>query len=93
MKWFFFFSTRIISFCFKAEDTEYDRIVADRILAEDEDHEEELEAERIMEEFKDQHEQVEDFWRLNTDWCFTAETGGREDWEADWSGGRGNGWE
>ena len=36
----------------------YDTMVAKRVLAESEDHEEELEAERIMEEFTEQENQV-----------------------------------
>ena len=45
--------------CFKDED--YERIVAERVMAEEEDKEEELAAERIMEEFEEQNDQVEQF--------------------------------
>ena len=47
--------------CFKDDD--YERIVAERVMAEEEDKEEELAAERIMEEFEEQNDQVEPFKR------------------------------
>ena len=48
-------------YCFKdVEGIEYDHIVAERVMAEDEDKEDEIAAERIMEEFNEQNEQVEE---------------------------------